>query len=236
MPRLAKVIHLVEKLTDDAHLRPVSNRPGEWETGYWVISDATAKSLIGGFVYVHKGQNLPSHEGGAILDIYYEPGSDPKRRVIRFTSTSTAKNVIADREGWGNERKIVWHLEPMIRTLVVNEDDESAFPEGSEKYVLHRIRERDSAITRKAKRERLAHTGKLACDVCDFDFLIEYGEHGDGFIEAHHTVPVAKLDGHQKTKIKDLALVCSNCHRMLHRGDPLLSVEQLRQLRNVSSS
>jgi predicted HNH restriction endonuclease len=231
MPRLAQAIHVVEKRTDDAHLRRVLGRLGEWETGYWVIGDATAKSLIGGVVYVHRGQNLPSHEGGEILKIYYEPGSDLKRRVILFKSIATAKNITTDRKGWGNERKIVWDTGPSTLTRIANDDDESAFPEGAKKYVLHHTRERDSAITRKAKRDRLAKTGKLECDVCDFNFLLEYGKHGDGFIEAHHTIPVAQLDGKVKTRIQDLALVCSNCHRMLHRGKPLLSVEQLRKVR-----
>ena len=61
-----------------------------------------------------------------------------------------------------------------------------------------------------------------------------YGELG-GFIEAHHTVPVARLRGKTKAKIADLALVCSNCPRMLHRGS-LLSVKELRQLITASAT
>lgn len=110
------------------------------------------------------------------------------------------------------------------------EDDESAFPEGRVKYKQHRFLERDGAISRRAKAQRLANTGKLECEVCGFEFLTRYGDIGLGFIEAHHNTPVSQLAGSKKTKIEDLALVCSNCHRMLHRGDPLLSVEQLKQI------
>ena len=53
---------------------------------------------------------------------------------------------------------------------------------------------------------------------------------GVGFIEAHHTTPVSKLGGTEKTRVADLALVCSNCHRILHRGEELLSVSQLKQV------
>jgi len=112
---------------------------------------------------------------------------------------------------------------------IVIEDDESAFPEGKEKFRQHRHLERDSKIVRRAKAQRLSKTGKLECEVCQLDFARRYGERGRGFIEAHHKVPVSQLDGKKRTKIEDLALVCSNCHRMLHRGQPLLSVDQLRE-------
>jgi predicted HNH restriction endonuclease len=108
--------------------------------------------------------------------------------------------------------------------------DESAFAEGQVQYSSHRRLERDSSITRKAKAKRLAETGRLECDVCGTDFAKAYGSVGIGFIEAHHTKPVSALDSNEKTKLSDLALVCSNCHRMLHRGKPLLSVSQLKDI------
>jgi 5-methylcytosine-specific restriction endonuclease McrA len=116
------------------------------------------------------------------------------------------------------------------KPLVAEEDDESAFPEGVELYRLHRSRERDPTIVRKAKELRLKNTHKLECDVCSFDFLARYGHRGEGFIEAHHKIPVSRLDGKTKTKVAELALVCSNCHRMLHRGNPHLSIEGLRAI------
>ena len=121
-------------------------------------------------------------------------------------------------------------------TEIVNDEDESAFPEGKQKFKQHYARERDSSITRKAKAKRLAETGKLACDVCNFDFSYTYGELGHGFIEAHHTVPVSELKGTTKTKIKDLALVCSNCHRMLHRQKKVISISELKKIQKVSAT
>ena len=112
---------------------------------------------------------------------------------------------------------------------VVSEDDESAFPEGRESFKRHRHLERDGSMPRKAKAKRLAETGKLECDVCSLDFHRVYGDLGYGFIEAHHKLPVSEIKGITKTKIGDLALVCSNCHRMLHRGKQLLSVADLKR-------
>ena len=58
---------------------------------------------------------------------------------------------------------------------------------------------------------------KYKCQVCGFHFGKRYGKLGDNFAEAHHLVPLSKLDGEQNTRIEDLATVCANCHRMLHR-------------------
>jgi len=37
-------------------------------------------------------------------------------------------------------------------------------------------------------------------------------------IEVHHLRPVHTMKPGEKTKLADLALLCSNCHRMAHRG------------------
>lgn len=108
-----------------------------------------------------------------------------------------------------------------------NDDDESASPEGAARYKMHRSLERDNKIARKAKQRRLHQVGELRCDVCDFSFREKYGDLGSRYIEAHHIVPVSKLRGTTKTKIDDLALVCANCHRMLHHGKPKITIETL---------
>lgn len=53
-----------------------------------------------------------------------------------------------------------------------------------------------------------------------------YGELGTGYIEAHHKVPVALIEEGETTKLSDLAALCANCHRMIHRNG-LMSVEAL---------
>ena len=58
-----------------------------------------------------------------------------------------------------------------------------------------------------------------------------HGLRGKGFIEAHHTKPVFKtlVEG-SKTKLEDLALVCANCHRMIHSARSWLTVPELQKL------
>jgi predicted HNH restriction endonuclease len=113
---------------------------------------------------------------------------------------------------------------------VVEEDELSEFPEGEANYRQHIHRERDTALARRAKAVRFAKTGDLRCDVCDFSFIKKYGALGFGYIEAHHTIPISQLDGKRKTKMSELALVCSNCHRMFHHGRTWLSIAELRKI------
>ena len=56
-----------------------------------------------------------------------------------------------------------------------------------------------------------------------------YGKRGQGFIEAHHRRPIGELNRATTAKLKDLVMVCSNCHRMLHRP-PWITLEALRSL------
>jgi|GEM_PF-3985817 len=46
----------------------------------------------------------------------------------------------------------------------------------------------------------------------------------------HHTVPVSELHSTQGSKLEDVALVCANCHRMLHRRRPWLGLSDLQEL------
>ena len=102
--------------------------------------------------------------------------------------------------------------------------------EGNEGQLLsrvHRYRERDASLVRKKKERFLREHGRLFCESCNFDFTHQYGEHGEGFIECHHTKPVSELDAGMTTKISDLVMLCSNCHRMIHRSRPWLSLNEL---------
>lgn len=99
--------------------------------------------------------------------------------------------------------------------------------EGRVVTALHRRYERDSRIAQAKKRHALAVCGQLACEACGFDFGEHYGEHGDGYLECHHSKPVHTLKVGEKTKASDLRLLCANCHRMVHSKRAWLSFEQL---------
>jgi len=115
------------------------------------------------------------------------------------------------------------------------EDVEYQAEEGRLLTRTHRVRERDSKLIKKKKEAVFKAKGHLSCEGCSFDFAATYGQRGEGFIECHHVRPVADLKLGQKTSLSDLALLCSNCHRMIHRGRPWLSIEELQTLLEVSN-
>lgn len=76
---------------------------------------------------------------------------------------------------------------------------------------------------------------KPICQVCRLNFEEKYGEIGRGYIHVHHITPVSSIGRqYQVDPINDLVPVCPNCHAMLHRKNPPLSIEELRAKLNDS--
>lgn len=113
----------------------------------------------------------------------------------------------------------------------LSQADEYEGEEGGVVIRLHKRYERDSKIIREKLKEAMAN-GCVECEVCGFNFGEEFGDLGSGFIEVHHLKPVHKLGPKGKTSLKDLALLCSNCHRMAHRKREPLTLDEIRAARN----
>ena len=95
---------------------------------------------------------------------------------------------------------------------------------------LHAYRERNPGLRRRKIAAVKAQTGGVvACEVCEFDFAQTYGDLGQDYIECHHVEPL-HVGGEKPRSIKDLALLCSNCHRMIHRKPPWPTPADLREL------
>jgi len=121
------------------------------------------------------------------------------------------------------------------RLEAVFDEDFREAQEGALLSGLHRYRERNRKLVEVKRKQAMKRYGKLVCEVCKFDFSVRYGDRGNGFMECHHTKPLPTLVVGDKTHIDDLALVCANCHRMIHRRKPWLSVAALSgKLNSVS--
>ena len=106
-------------------------------------------------------------------------------------------------------------------------DDISA-SEGARKLAVHRWRERNQAIVKAKKAEVLRITGDLACEGCGFSFHQKYGDVGKEVCEVHHRNPLGESGEGVITRLDDLAVVCSNCHTIIHKSNPMLTVGALR--------
>jgi hypothetical protein len=107
------------------------------------------------------------------------------------------------------------------------EEDEYETEEGKAKLRLHKIRERDRILVRKAKERFIRVNGGLFCEACHFSFSEVYGIN---YVEAHHKKPLSQIRAGEKTKESDLGMLCANCHRAVHRIE---SEDPWRQLLNL---
>jgi len=87
-------------------------------------------------------------------------------------------------------------------------------------------------------RQKAIEIHGMTCKACGFNFFEMYGEHGAGYIEVHHLVPLHQY--RESTPIdpsKDLTVLCSNCHQMIHRYKlHYLSVEGLKRIIDAQKS
>ena len=79
------------------------------------------------------------------------------------------------------------------------------------------------------------------CEVCAFNFLDHYGDIGKEFAECHHKNPLSERPREMwthavTTTLADVAVVCANCHRMLHRERPALTIAQLIEKRKAAKA
>ncbi len=111
------------------------------------------------------------------------------------------------------------------------EEEDYSSEEGKAKLRLHKVRERDQTLIRKAKERFIKNNGKLFCEACGFDFMPVYGF---GYAEAHHKKPISTIKAGEKTSVSDIGILCANCHRAVHRlrsADPWPDL--LKVFRNV---
>jgi 5-methylcytosine-specific restriction protein A len=110
---------------------------------------------------------------------------------------------------------------PPPATLGLGVDPETAAMEGEQRRRMgvHRKREWRLRVA-KIHEALIRGSGRLVCEVprCGFDFSAVYGELGHGFAHVHHTKPLGDRTSASNTKLADLAIVCANCHAMIHLG------------------
>jgi hypothetical protein len=160
----------------------------------------------------------------------YVPVAQPVQDFVNYFNT-----VIGPRYNKEVTPLLVREL-PSVSEILLPDDIDSLrklpkrqFKEGTRKLVTHLRVERDPLLVRTAKRTFKHTHGHLYCEACSFNFKRTYGKRGEDFIEAHHKTPISTLIQAKVTEITDLAMVCANCHRMLHRR-PWITVEELKEL------
>lgn len=205
----AGIVHRENLVTILNSIRFEANDGGE----PWARNQKSVESKLGNFQYLdtggEKGRSNYGEEDERIWNQYW--GSPKEIEQAAEVISSGAKDI----------KKLA--LEQAGYQI-------AEAPEGRILTLTHQVRERNAKLIRDKKKSVLKSEKRLTCEVCKFDFAETYGERGEEFIECHHTVPVSQLAEGQKTKTSDLALLCANCHRMIHRRAPWLSLDELRSI------
>lgn len=109
------------------------------------------------------------------------------------------------------------------------EDESVSAVEGEERKRLvgHRLREwklRESKIAAVLRAKQ-----RLSCEIagCGFDFTAQYGAIGEMYAHVHHLEPLGERHKPKVTNLKQLAIVCANCHAMIHRHGVFRSMREV---------
>lgn len=165
---------------------------------------------------VSRTNNLGSlYEKGAICSKYYAKENIPHDFILEtdLRHMLDLYLLLATKEYLG------------LRDTAVEADEDKLYEEDLRLLKEHKRIERNRELAMKAKK---IHGYK--CKACEFDFFKTYGTIGEKFIEAHHLTPLSELKG-QKFKLdprRDFSVLCSNCHRMIHRSTTINDVEAFR--------
>jgi len=154
--------------------------------------------------------------------------------VLKLEGENLSKILAEDQKNNPNlegNKEIDVSAQKQLQTMEEKDFDDPIEPvledeEGRKSLKIHLARERLNRLVLAFKKS----LSSFKCSICDFDFEKTYGPIGKGFIEAHHKKPVAYLEPNEKVRIEDIVPLCSNCHRMIHRINPIPSLGEFEKL------
>ena len=118
-------------------------------------------------------------------------------------------------------------FDDLIGEDTANSNSDDTTTEGGMKVRISKSYERSAKL-----RQQAVEIHGYSCQVCGFDFKKTFGKWGENFAEVHHIKPLHELDGTPEVvnPHTDLAVLCANCHRMVHRKKKTtLSIDELKQ-------
>lgn len=170
-----------------------------------------------------KSNDTAFYEAGNIIAKYYSRDAMPTENIL-IDDLWSILNLYDDLISGGAASEVETQLE--------GDEPENILFEDATKLRLHKRIERNSKLAKEAKRIH-----GYSCQVCGLNFEEKYGEIGKGYIEAHHLEPISELKSKKiaRNPEKDFAVLCANCHRMIHRSKfvgELIKFTQLHYLKD----
>ncbi|WP_421253616.1 HNH endonuclease [Aeromonas jandaei] len=174
------------------------------------------------------------------ISLIQEHGYSLKTFPMQYDETETGTAKIKNFDWILEDKNLagvggLWYALTPSENTVITSIEEVVHPEtyieGATKSISVNAYERNLD----ARAKCIAHYG-CKCYVCQFDFQKVYGEIGKGFIHVHHEVPLAEIKNEYSVDpIKDLKPLCPNCHGIIHRTYPPISVDALKDLLSTNN-
>lgn len=177
--------------------------------------------------------------------ISLEVGNWGKRLSRKYNVRFTKREDDTERkwdiffDGWQEKYFFIWRIkselvEALKETGLTGEEfypdeisieEQVLLNEGQKKMIVVNSYERNA----KARQKCVEYWG-AKCDVCGLDFEKKYGDLGKGFVHVHHLTPLSEIGSNYKVHpVYDLRPVCPNCHAIIHKTNPPMTIEELRE-------
>lgn len=161
------------------------------------------------------------YEPGVVVGVEYQPDNLPSEADLRRDLLEALSLYRHLRMSGG------WSADDEIMTEGRDEHGSQTLRQ-AKLYRQHRTIERQAGHSKEVKRRQ----GTI-CNGCDRDLADRYGRVAQGLIDAHHLTPLSALEEGEIVHfhpVKDFAVLCPNCHRVIHRMPDVSDVAGLRAL------
>lgn len=173
----------------------------------------------------------PIHRGAAEANPTFRNPDGVAFKLLNLHHVATGKGLDStsrtDKAVWdefGKRRDEVDRLATFIRAKINEHEsdegppepaDDVEFAEGGLATREHKVRERSRKL-RSQVLKPLIRSGHLCCEACACKPPTAPIGLEDAIYEVHHLIPLAQT-GAKRTRVSDVAVLCANCHRLLHR-------------------
>ncbi len=226
--RISQILEVVEEVRSKhqstSSPRPISEIRIDAVRSVAGRRDITTNSVADKFIRQLAPEVTSTSQFDSLLKEWLIDGSRKLRDIVlKHAVDNKDREMIAS----------AFHIAPTKDVLLAEEfgldASDPLFEEGREFLRIHLAKERNRHLVALAK-DLWLRNGDLKCAICSFSFLETYGEAGDGYIEAHHVTPISQLSESTIVRPSDLAPVCSNCHGIIHRHKPWLTIEEMKAI------
>ncbi|QSZ41370.1 HNH endonuclease [Sulfurimonas aquatica] len=237
MPRITiKEITYIYELAKSVYFNQTSKKNALIEAEKLGMNRGSASDIIYNFKCMYEGRHYARTNNAETLEYFFENFlKDFGESILKNALQSVMLNIeYYEKKSPTNmhkSRQIVHKYTNMLNrqaTIIYPDDiDETEIHyEGAKKETTVNRYERDSSA-----REKCIEYYGLKCQVCLFNFEDTYGAIGTGFIHVHHIRPISEIGKEYRLNpIKDLRPVCPNCHAMLHKENPPINIDKLKEI------